>query len=343
MSDHVTHLCSPYLRSTLSLLSVLTLAFGCRSEVKPVEFPELVITPNPIIMERPAVGEALSEVTVTISNPAWFESVVTEVSIVNASGDGLSIANESQWSSAVVIPPEESKSVTLRWTVSGPTQVTAQLKVVADDAEYLVPVETETPYPEIRLSSNPNGRTTETGLEIHLIEAAPGDWERAEVYIEGGSGSPLTITSVCLSDLNGDCLSANETESFKLCGDAGANPNLCPAIGDLPPLAYGERHTLSVLFTPPTGTRQRSEARLSIQSDAATLPEATVLIQGSPCVRSAPGEACSPVYSIEHPQLSQGRQVMESDGYKLEGQLSVGAHLSYDSKSGLFLSGSLSP
>ena len=327
---------------SVCLFGAISLAFGCESQVKPVEFPELIISPNPILIERPTLGEASAEVTVEVSNPGWFDSVVTEISLVDVTGEGLSIVNTAQWTTPVSIPRESAKSVTLRWEV-GETQASANLKLVADGAEYLVPVTTELPYPEIKLTSNPNGRTTDTGLEIHLIEAAPGDWERAEIYIEGASGAPLTVTSVCMIDLNGDCVSADSSPAFKLCDSAGANPNLCPPVGSIPPLAFGERHTVSVLFTPPAGTRQRFEARLSIQSDAATLPEAIIDLKGSPCVRSAPGEACSPVYSVEHPQLSQGRVEMESEGYKAQGRVTTGAHLSRDSKSGLFLSGSLSP
>jgi len=329
------------MRGALTL--ALFMGLGCESGVKPVEFPALSFSPNPIEMPRPELGASSSELTVTVTNPAWFESVITEVSLVNESAEGLSIVNSAEWSGAVALAPESSREIRLKWTVSGPLELSADLKVLADETEHLIPITTQVPYPEIKLTSNPNGRTTDTGLEVNLYDAAPGDWERAEVYIEGGSGAPLSVSSVCLVDLNGQCIADEASGPFRLCGVEGANPNLCPPVGQLSPLAYGEQHRLSVLFTPPADARRRFEARLVIQSDAATLPEAVVSFRGSPCLRSAPGEACAPVYSIEGATLTQGRQTMESEQFKTQGVLSTGAHTSRDAKSGLYLSGSLQP
>lgn len=302
---------------------------ACDPPPKDLNAPLLSVTPDPIYLDLPAPGSRTTEVSVTLSNPAGYDLIITSVTVTE--GDDtpeLSLKEAEAWVGEVVLTGGETRTLTVAWQILDALPDTGALRVVTNVGERVVPISTADPVADLLITLTPEGAPAEGGLEVSLADVPAGGWRRVELTATPLNGVPVTLERLCLTDASNACLSDAEAAPFRVCDGAGATPSACAALDDITQRPLSEPRTLSLLFEPPTGTAGRFVGRLSLKSDAASAPDLLLRVTASVCQPAPGAQGCGDGFTLTAPRLTTGAARMTGQGVTLSGHLTEGAHTS---------------
>lgn len=280
---------SPYLSRLCAILLPLTLTIACDGGVNNVSGPELAIDPQELLISLPSEGD-YSEGVIRLTNTGGADVIITSLTLTeDDESQELVLLDAEDWAGRVIIEPEVSKELRVGWRILDAQADTGTIIIVANTGEVSIPVSTEDPDPEILVTTDPSGDVNPSSISVTVDEAVAGSFQRTIVTIQS-IAAPLTVNTVCWTE-EGAC-QGESLGSFSVCANADATPDSCAALGDLPPITFGDNAVFSVLFAPPIGPAMREVGRLRLLSNAVNTPDFGITFTGETCVRSGDRPQC---------------------------------------------------
>ena len=112
------------------------------------------------------------------------------------------------------------------------------------------------------------------------------DWRPVRVSVMNRGSLPLNISSLCLLDTSGSCVS--QASVFRLCGGRDDTPIQCSEVLSSMTLKPSQGAVLTLLFEPTEDADRQETASLLIESDA-PISRFIVNVEASSCRSTAEG------------------------------------------------------
>ena len=140
---------------------------------------------------------------------------------------------------------------------------------------------------ELVITLAPEGVETENGRRVQ-IAAVESTWARVRVSLESTAGETVSVSELCISDENGNCIISDD--HIRLCREGVNSLDECVEFGAVPPLETSSEFSFDLLYVAQLNTA--GTTYLQINSDAQNVPRFTLQVDYETCTRTTDRMVC---------------------------------------------------
>lgn len=140
---------------------------------------------------------------------------------------------------------------------------------------------------ELAITLVPAGVETENGRRVQLA-AVDSTWARISISLVSTGGETVSVTELCFSDEDGNCIISNE--HLRLCREGANSLDECIEFGAVHPLETSSEFSFDLLYVAQQNTA--GTTYLQINSDSQNVPHFTLQVDYETCTRTTDRIVC---------------------------------------------------
>ncbi len=235
-----------------------------------------------------------AELSVTLNNVGGGELLIVKVTIEEQDEvKEISLLDQGDWDTGLtVIEGQGSKVMRFSWSVIDAISDEALVTIESNVGIYQFTLNTPDIDPEISVSTSPSFIGDARGGRVSLDNVPAGGLGSISLRLQSVGAINLNLSELCLLGDDNQCLTTNKSGSFWLCSGQATELENCDDNLDISLILPGASKTLTLFYAPPETAIDTEVTRLSIKSNAGSVPSFLLSIQGGPCTRNEEQMEC---------------------------------------------------